>query len=169
MKKFKIAFLDRDGVLNQKKNRGYVGFKKHFRWVSGARETIKFLRENKYKIIVVTNQSGIARGYFSSKDVRNLHKFMNAELKKFNTKIDRFLFCPFHIDGKIRKYKKRSSLRKPDIGMFKIINKIWKVDKRNSFMIGDQKTDMQFAKKVGIKGFFFRKRNLYKFIKNKIH
>ena len=130
MKKFKIAFLDRDGVLNQKKNRGYVGFKKHFRWVSGARETIKFLRENKYKIIVVSNQSGIARGYFSSKDVRNLHKFMNAELKKFNTKIDRFLFCPFHIDGKIRKYKKRSSLRKPDIGMFKIINKIWKVDKK---------------------------------------
>ena len=146
-----------------------MGFKKHFRWVSGARETIKFLRENKYKIIVVSNQSGIARGYFSSKDVRNLHKFMNVELKKFNTKIDRFLFCPFHIDGKIRKYKKRSSLRKPDIGMFKIINKIWKVDKRNSFMIGDQKTDMQFAKKVGIKGFFFRKRNLYKFIKNKIH
>lgn len=169
MKKFKIAFLDRDGVLNQKKNRGYVGFKKHFRWVSGARETIKFLRDNKYKIIVVSNQSGIARGYFSSKDVRNLHKFMNVELKKFNTKIDRFLFCPFHIDGKIRKYKKRSSLRKPDIGMFKIINKIWKVDKRNSFMIGDQKTDMQFAKKVGIKGFFFKKRNLYKFIKNKIH
>ncbi len=117
----------------------------------------------------MSNQSGIARGYFSSKDVRNLHKFMNAELKKFNTKIDRFLFCPFHIDGKIRKYKKRSSLRKPDIGMFKIINKIWKVDKRNSFMIGDQKTDMQFAKKAGIKGFFFNKRNLYKFIKNKIH
>ena len=55
----------------------------------------------------MSNQSGIARGYFSSKDVRNLHKFMNAELKKFNTKIDRFLFCPFHIDGKIRKYKKR--------------------------------------------------------------
>ena len=53
--------------------------------------------------------------------------------------------------------------------MFKIINKIWKVDKRNSFMIGDQKTDMQFAKKAGIKGFFFKKRNLYEFIKNKIH
>ena len=169
MKKFKIAFLDRDGVLNQKKNRGYVGFKKHFRWVSGAIDTIKFLRENKYKIIVVSNQSGIARGYFSIKDVVNLHKFMNEELKKFNTKIDKFLFCPFHIEGKIKKYRKKSNLRKPNIGMFKIINKIWKVDKRNSFMIGDQKTDMQFAKKSGIRGFFFKKRNLYKFIKNKIH
>ena len=64
MKKFKIAFLDRDGVLNQK-NRGYVGLKSILMgfW---ARETIKFLRENKYKIIVVSNQSGIARGYFSS-------------------------------------------------------------------------------------------------------
>ena len=153
MKKFKIAFLDRDGVLNQRKNRGYVGFKKHFKWVNGAKETIKFLKERNYKVVVVTNQSGVARGYFSIKDVRSLHNHMNFELKKINTKIDRFIFCPFHADGVIKKYTKKSELRKPGIGMFKIVNKIWKVDKKKSFMIGDQITDMQFAKKAKLKAF----------------
>ena len=58
-------------------------------------------------------------------------------------------------------------MRKPDNGMFKIVNSIWKVDKKNSFMVGDQKTDMEFAKKSGIKGYYFREKNLYRFIKSK--
>ncbi len=165
-KKTKIAFLDRDGVLNSSiKNNGYIGKIKDFKWIKGSKKTIKYLKSKKFKIVIVSNQSGIARGYFSIKDVYKLHSFLQSELKKFGTKVDKIFFCPFHIDGVVKKYKKKSNLRKPGIGMFLKANKIWKVDKKNSFMIGDQKTDMQFAKKAGINGHLFNQSDLYKFIK----
>ena len=92
-------------------------------------------------------------------------KDFKSLLLKRNTKVDKILFCPFHVDGIIKKYKKSSDLRKPKIGMFKIIDKKWKVDKKNSFMIGDQLSDIQFAKKAKIKGYLFKGKNLYNFIK----
>tara|TARA_B110000027_G_scaffold101752_1_gene107608 strand:+ start:961 stop:1494 length:534 start_codon:yes stop_codon:yes gene_type:complete len=165
-KKTKVAFLDRDGVINScKVNRGYICHIKDFKWIKGVKKTIKFLKLNNYKVIIVTNQSGVARGYFSIDDVYTLHKFLKIELKKFGTKVDEIFFCPFHKDGVVKKYKKKSNLRKPGIGMFLKANKIWNVDKKNSFMIGDQITDMQFAKKVGIKGYLFNQKDLYRFIK----
>ncbi len=170
MKKFvKIAFLDRDGVINSSKvNNGYVGLIKDFRWIPGSRKTIKYLKDLGYKVVVVTNQSGIARGYFKVKDVISLHKYIQNELKKIGTKIDKFFYCPFHKDGIIKRYKKKSNLRKPDIGMFLKAKKIWNIDKKNSFIIGDQLTDMQFANKAGIRGYFFDKDNLFLFVKKKI-
>ncbi len=154
IKKIKIAFLDRDGVLNKNLNGGYVGNKRNFEWVKGAIDAIKLIKNFDYKIVVVTNQSGIARGYFLKKDVIILHKYMNNILKKHKTKIDHFLFCPCHINGIRKIFTKKSNLRKPNNGMFKIVAQKYNIDKKNSFMIGDQITDMQFAKKSGIKGFF---------------
>ena len=166
---YKIAFLDRDGVINKSNiNGGYIGNINDFEWVLGAIKTIKYLKNLKYKVVVVSNQSGVARGFFKMKDVYNLHKYMQKKLNKNDTKIDKFLFCPFHKDGIIKKYKKKSNLRKPNNGMFKRVNKVWRVDKKKSFMIGDQITDMQFAKKSGIKGFLFDQKNLYKFVKLKV-
>jgi D-glycero-D-manno-heptose 1,7-bisphosphate phosphatase len=165
MKTYKIAFLDRDGVINKNINGGYVGYKKQFKWMQGSQKAIKYLKDKNFKVVVITNQSGVARGYFLIKDVQNLHRYINRMLKKNNTKIDKFVFCPYHVDGKVKRFVKKSNLRKPSTGMFNIINKIWKVDKKKSFMIGDQKTDMQFAKKIGIRGYFFNKKNLYEFIK----
>jgi len=167
--KIKIAFLDRDGVLNFSNiNKGYIGFVKDFKWIPGAKKTIKYLKKKKFKVVIVTNQSGVARGYFSIFDVYRLHRFLKLELNKFGTKVDKIIFCPFHQDGIIKKYKKKSNLRKPSIGMFSRINKIWKVDKKNSFMIGDQITDMQFAKKANISGYLFKGKDLYKFVKQNI-
>ncbi len=165
-KKTKIAFLDRDGVLNSSKiNNGYIGYISKFKWIKGSKKTIKYLKSKNYKIVIVTNQSGIARGYFSIKDVYKLHKYIKTELKKIGTSIDKIYFCPYHIDGIIKKYKKNSKLRKPNIGMYLEAKKIWNIDKKNSFMVGDQITDMQFAKKAGIKGYYFDEENLYSFIK----
>ena len=163
-----IAFLDRDGVINKNtfKN-GYIGNKKYFKLIPGAIKSIKYLKSLNYKVVVVSNQSGVARGYFKISDVYKLHQFLQKLLKKKQTKIDKIVFCPFHKDGIIKKYKKNSILRKPNKGMFDIINKKWKVNKKKSFMIGDQSTDMQFAKKSGIKGFLFKEKNLYNFIKSK--
>jgi D-glycero-D-manno-heptose 1,7-bisphosphate phosphatase len=169
MKKTCVVFLDRDGVINSDKlNNGYVGLLKHFRWVKGAIKTIKFLNDKNYKVVVVTNQSGVARGFFTIKDVKIIHSYIKKKLKKNNAKIDAFYFCPFHKDGVIKRYKKNSILRKPNIGMFLLAKKRWNVDHKNSFMIGDQKTDMEFAKRAKIKGYLFNQKNLYKFIKRKI-
>lgn len=168
-KKFKIAFLDRDGVINSSKiNKGYIGFVKDFKWISGAKKTIKYLKKKKFKVVIVSNQSGVARGYFSIFEVYRLHRFIKFELEKFGTKIDKIIFCPFHQEGNVKKYKKKSNLRKPAIGMFLKINKIWRVDRKKSFMIGDQLTDMQFAKKANIKGYLFKESNLYKFVRKNI-
>jgi D-glycero-D-manno-heptose 1,7-bisphosphate phosphatase len=168
VKKFKIVFLDRDGVINSSRpNNGYVGSLKYFKWVPGAIKAIKFLNDKNYKVVVVTNQSGVARGFFTIKDVKKIHFYIQQKLKENDAKIDRFYFCPFHKDGIIKKYKKNSSLRKPNIGMFLMAKKKWNIDMKKSFIIGDQKNDMEFAKKAKIKGYLFNKKNLYQFIKKK--
>ena len=153
MKKFNLAILDRDGVLNKSNiNNGYIGYIKDFYWISGAKKAIKFLNKKNYKVVIVSNQSGIARNYFKYKDVVMLHNFIKKDLKKIDARIDRIFFCPHHKNGVVKKYKINCKCRKPKNYFFKKIKKIWNIDKRNSFMIGDQKTDMQFAKKSGIKG-----------------
>jgi D-glycero-D-manno-heptose 1,7-bisphosphate phosphatase len=169
MKLKKIAFLDRDGVINSKEyNGGYIGSLKYFKWIPGAIKTIKFLKKKKYKVVVVTNQSGVARGFFTIRDVQKIHFFIQKKLKENNTKIDAFYFCPFHKEGIIKKFKKNSPLRKPKIGMFYLAQKKWNIDKKESFMIGDQKTDVEFAKKAKIKGYLFNKKNLFNFVKSKL-
>jgi D-glycero-D-manno-heptose 1,7-bisphosphate phosphatase len=169
MKFIKIAFLDRDGVINSNKfNKGYIGSLKYFRWVPGAIKAIKYINKKNYKVVVLTNQSGVARGFFTIKDVKKIHFHIQKKLKENDAKIDAFYFCPFHKDGIIKRFKKNSLLRKPNIGMFLLAKKRWNVDHKNSFIIGDQKTDMDFAKKAKIKGFLFDQKNLYKFIKTRI-
>ena len=83
-----IAFLDRDGVLNV--DTGYVYKKSEFEWTEGAIETVKFLNQNNFLVIVVTNQAGIGRGYYTEEDVNKLHDFMNEELGKYCASIDDF-------------------------------------------------------------------------------
>lgn len=168
-KKTKIAFLDRDGVINSSKVKGgYISQIKDFKWLNGSKKAIKYLKSKRYKVVIVTNQSGIARGYFSIKDVYRLHRYFKDELLKYGTTVDKIYICPYHKDGIIKKYKKISTLRKPSIGMFLKANKVWKVDRQKSFMIGDQITDMEFAKRAKIKGYLYNQNNLYKFIKEKI-
>ena len=90
--KFKIsqkaAFLDRDGVINE--DTGYLINIKDFKWIEGAIEALKILKENNFLIIIISNQSGVSRGYFSKKDVHNLHKWINLQLSEHNVKIDDF-------------------------------------------------------------------------------
>jgi len=169
MKLIKFAFLDRDGVINSNKpNNGYIGSLKYFKWVPGAIKAIKLLNKKNYKVVVVTNQSGVARGFFKITDVKKLHSYIRKKLRENDAKIDKFYFCPFHKDGIIKRYKRNSSLRKPNIGMFRLVQKKWNVDKKNSFMVGDKRTDMEFAKRAKIKGYQFNQKDIYKFIKKNI-
>ena len=101
----KSFFFDRDGVLI--KNYGYFCNKNKIKWLKGAIEAIKILNKKKIKVIMVTNQSGVARGYFTENELRNFHKTMVNQLSIKKAKIDKIYYCPFHPNAKIKKYKKK--------------------------------------------------------------
>jgi len=160
----KNILLDRDGVINVDK--GYVGLKKDFVWQKGALKAIKYLNKKNYNIFVITNQSGIARGYFSEQSVISLHSFIKDELQKRKCYINKIYYSPFHIDGIIPKYSYLSNCRKPGVGLFKILTQDWNILlKKNIYMIGDQKSDIEFAKNCGIKGLLFTSGRLDNFLK----
>ncbi len=160
----KCFFFDRDGVLI--KDYGYFFNKSKIKWLKGAINSIKILKRKKIKVIVITNQSGIARGFFDENDLNKFHKQMNLELKKKNAKIDKFYFCPFHPKGSVKKYSKKSNLRKPNNGM--ILQALNKFNLKNSecFMIGDKRSDYLCAKKSNIKFEYKKKYSLEKQINN---
>ena len=160
----KCFFFDRDGVLI--KDYGYFFDKSKIKWLKGAINSIKILKRKKIKVIVVTNQSGIARGFFKENDLNKFHEQMNLELKKKNAKIDKFYFCPFHPNGSVKKYSKKSNLRKPNNGM--ILQALNKFNLKNSecFMIGDKRSDYLCAKKSNIKFEYKKKYSLEKQINN---
>jgi len=161
--KNKAIFLDRDGVIN--KNFGYVYSYKKFVWLKNVKKAIKYAYNKGYLLIVITNQSGVARGYFSEKDIKKLHTQVNKSLKKENCKIHDFLYCPYHPKFGIKKYKRDSFLRKPNPGMIIKAIKKWNINKNKSFMIGDKMSDKYAAKSVNLK-FIKKKYNLFKEIKN---
>lgn len=161
----KAIILDRDGVINV--NKGYVGFKKDFKFQEGAVEAIKYLNKNNFNLFVVSNQSGIARGYFLDEDVKKLHEYLKNLLTKNQCFINKIYYSPYHKDGIIKKYKKNSSCRKPGIKLFKVLCKEWIItNKKNITMIGDQNSDIEFARRAKIKSALFKGGNLLKFIKD---
>ena len=93
-KKKKAVFLDRDGVLDIDK--GYICRPDQVEWVTGAKEAVAALVRQGYQVYVVTNQSGIARGYYTQKDMEHLHAYMAEEIRKAGGQIDGFYFCPHH-------------------------------------------------------------------------
>ena len=155
-------FFDRDGVLNQ--DLGYIFEPKNFKWINGAKEAIKFVNDLNYFVIVVTNQSGIARGYFSLSDLENLHQWIAEELQENKAKIDKFYFCPHHPDGIVEKYSIACSCRKPKPGM--ILNAIreWPIITSKSILVGDKESDLKAAESVGIKSYLYKEGSLLNFL-----
>ena len=163
--RLKAILFDRDGTLN--KNYGYVYKIENFKWLQGVKETIKLLSHFKIKSLVITNQSGIGRGYYSVSDFNKLNTKINKNLKKNNTKIDRFYYAPYYKFSKNQKFRKNSRLRKPDNGMILKAMKDYKLSRENCFMIGDSASDRQSAKKTGIKFYKKKKGSLFsQIIKN---
>ncbi|MGM0509323.1 MAG: D-glycero-beta-D-manno-heptose 1,7-bisphosphate 7-phosphatase [Fusobacteriota bacterium] len=144
----KVIFLDRDGTINIEKN--YLHKIENWEWQPKAKEAIKIFKNKGYKVIIITNQSGVARGYFSEEEVQRLHDYMEDELKKEGIKIDKILYCPHHIKGN-KKYKKKCKNRKPGIGFFEKIFKSYNTDLKKSVMVGDKISDLESAVRVGIR------------------
>jgi len=168
-KKFKrkpCCFLDRDGVLNY--DTGYVSKIKDFKWRPGVKKAIKFLNKKNYYVIVISNQAGIAHGYFKEDDLAQLTNYIQNELLKQSSFINKFYYCFYHPDAKIKKYKKKSIFRKPETGMLNLAFKNFSINRKKSFFIGDRVTDKICAKKMKLK-FYFPKKNLYNQVKNIIN
>jgi D,D-heptose 1,7-bisphosphate phosphatase len=147
------AFLDRDGVLNVDK--GYTHRSEDLVWIDGAPEAIRWLNDNGYYVFVVTNQAGVARGYYTCADVEKFHHYMNLRLSEFGAHIDAFEYCPYHEGGIVKEFTGSSNRRKPNPGMILDLLNAWPVDSENSFLIGDKESDLQAGNGAGIKAVLF--------------
>ena len=151
MKK-KALFLDRDGVINIDKK--YIYKKEDFVFLEGIFDLIINARKSGYTVVVVTNQSGIGRGFFTKEQFLEINKWMIKELFKYNAKIDYTYFCPTHPTEGIGEYKIKDDRRKPGPGMFFEAEKDHNIDLVNSILVGDKLTDMEAGKASGIKKLF---------------
>lgn len=116
-------------------------------------EAIRKLNENDFKVIVVTNQAGVGRGYYTEKDVETLHKHIQEILKENGAFVDAFYFSPFHPTAGVGKYLKESPCRKPGTLMFEQAIEKFGISVKDSFLIGDSKSDIEAGNKIGLTTF----------------
>ncbi len=142
-------FLDRDGVINY--DYGYVHKKKNFVLKKKVVEAIKYLNDRNYYVFVVSNQSGIGRGYYTTKDVENLHKWFKSILINNGAFLDDIFYAPYYRKSKKSFFRKGSFLRKPNIGMINKAKKKWNIDIKKSYVIGDSDVDKNLARNAKLK------------------
>ena len=143
-----VAFLDRDGVINV--DSGYVGRWEDFEYLPEAIEGLKQLQSAGFKLIVVTNQSGIARGYYSEDDFLALTKAMTADLSAKGVTLAAVYYCPYLEDADLEPYRVASYLRKPEPGMLLKAAQDHDIDLSRSIMVGDKVSDMVAAERAGV-------------------
>jgi len=140
--KNKAVFVDRDGTINVDVH--YLDYPDKFEMYSGVQRGVKKLQEKGFKIIVITNQSGIARGYFTEEQLSAVHERMKQEFQKFGVTLDGIYYCPHHPDDKCK-------CRKPNTGLFEKAIKEHNINVKKSYMLGDKILDIGAGKKIGVK------------------
>ena len=149
----RAAFFDRDGVINEDK--GYVGHKRNFVFMDGIFDLLKTLQNNGYLLFIITNQAGIARGYYTEEDYLELTKWMLGVFHENGIDFTNVYYCPFHPVHGIGKYKKESFYRKPNPGMIFQARDDYGLDLSQSLLIGDKDSDMEAGRRAGIGQLFF--------------
>jgi len=142
----KVAFLDRDGVINKEVN--YLHKIEDFEFTENCIDGLKLLREKGYEIVIVTNQAGIARGYYNEKDYLHLTQWYLNELKAEGISILDVLFCPHHPEGVVPELSVVCECRKPNNGMLEKAIKDYSIDRNSSLLIGDKESDILAGKKA---------------------
>lgn len=160
------VFLDRDGVLNR--DTGYVHRIDELTWTPGAKDAVKLLNDRGYYVFVVTNQAGVARGYYDETAIANLHQWMTQELRENGAAIDDWRYCVFHPEGKLEQFRRDHDWRKPGPGMLNDLMAQWPVDRANSFLIGDKASDIEAAKAAGLPGYLFEGGDLLRFTQEQL-
>ncbi|HET6461371.1 MAG TPA: HAD family hydrolase [Syntrophales bacterium] len=150
MKKNAAVFFDRDGTLNEEV--GYVDSIDKLRLFANTAEAVRLINESGMKAVVITNQSGVARGYFTEEFVRTVHDHIQEILRGKGAFIDAFYYCPHHQTEGIGVYMQSCACRKPEAGMLIEASKELRIDLQRSYTVGDMLKDIQVAHAVGAKG-----------------
>jgi D-glycero-D-manno-heptose 1,7-bisphosphate phosphatase len=141
-------FLDRDGVINI--DYGYVHKPEEFEFIEGIFELVALANRLGYFVIIVTNQAGIGRGYYTEEDFHALTDWMKTRFIEHGCLIDAVYFCPFHPEYGIGKYRRKSNFRKPSPGMLLQAKHDMKVDLSRSIVVGDNLSDMAAGEAAGV-------------------
>lgn len=142
----KAVFLDRDGTINLEKD--YLHKPEEFVFVPGAVEAIRLLNQAGYLVVVVTNQSGVARGYYDEAAVLQLHQYIDSLLQVEGCHVDAWYYCPHHLDGNTP-YNRECGCRKPLPGMLNNAAQELGIDLSHSWMVGDKKIDVDAGLAAG--------------------
>ncbi|WP_395489546.1 D-glycero-beta-D-manno-heptose 1,7-bisphosphate 7-phosphatase [Cedecea davisae] len=136
-------FLDRDGTINV--DHGYVYEVDRFEFIDGVIEAMRELKEMGFALVLVTNQSGIARGMFTEADFENLTEWMDWSLADRGVDLDGIYYCPHHPEGEVEEFRQVCDCRKPQPGMLISARDFLNIDMAASYMVGDKIEDMQAA------------------------
>lgn len=144
----KAVFFDRDGVINR--DFGYVGTLERFEFLEGVEQALADIKKLGYKTVLVTNQSGIARGLYTIDDFDTVTEFMQGQLDLVGAKFDGIYFCPHHPKATVAEFRCDCTCRKPKSDMFNWAQKELDLDMEHSIMVGDHVTDLQAARGAGV-------------------
>lgn len=144
----KALFLDRDGVINVEKN--YVHRIEDFEFMPGIFDLCTTASGLGFRLIVITNQAGIARGYYTEEDFQRLTDWMLGEFKRHGVEIDRVYHCPYHPTAGIGEYRQESFHRKPNPGMILQAKKDFRLDLSNCILVGDKESDLEAGRAAGV-------------------
>ena len=147
------AFLDRDGTLTLDK--GYAHRVEDLVWMPGAREAVRLLNDRGWRVIVCTNQAGIAKGHFVEDEMRAFHTAMQAELAAGGAYVDAFYHCPYHPQAVVEHLRADHHDRKPNPGMLLRAMRDWRIDIDRSFMLGDKASDVEAGEAAGVRGVLY--------------
>lgn len=145
----KAVFLDRDGTIVE--DTGYLNHPVQVRFLPGAVDAVKKLNEAGYKVIVITNQSGVARGLFSEDMLQTIDKHVQKAILNGGAHLDGIYYCPHHPEHGVYPYKQACECRKPHPGLIKKAAKELAIDLASSFMVGDHNTDITAGQRAGVK------------------
>ncbi len=143
----RAVFLDRDGTIIEHVD--YIYDCSQVKLIPRASDAIKLLNESGFKVIVITNQPGVARGYFTEETVREINEFIQQRLVKEGARIDKVYYCPHHAEGVIEEYAKVCDCRKPSPGMIEKAVRELGIDLKGSFVIGDRAIDVEAGDRAG--------------------
>lgn len=139
-KQRKAIFLDRDGVINKEK--GYITSWADFELLPNTLKALQLIQQSEYLSIVITNQSGIAKGLYTEAELMHIHEQLNRQLSEAAVEIDAFYFCPHHVDGIIKEYTKVCDCKKPNNGLILKAAQDYNINLEASYLIGDSERDV---------------------------
>lgn len=154
MNKNIAVFIDRDGTISEEI--GYVNHPDRYSLLPRSAEAIKLINDMGLKAVVVTNQAGVARGYFPEWMIKKVHDRLEELLEEKGARLDAIYYCPHHPTAGEPPYRADCDCRKPRTGMIDTASSDMNIDVKNSYMIGDKITDVEFGHRVGAKGIFVK-------------